>query len=72
MSRSFFNDVSRMRDKNEHLYVQNGVINGRPTKTLFGAEVLVSQSLNGQAVPVIFGNIEQAYAVMIKQGPLFK
>ena len=69
MSRPFFNDVSRMRDKNGHHYLQNGVINGRPTKTLFGAEVLVSQSLNGQAVPVIFGNIEQAYAVMIKQGP---
>jgi len=73
MSRSFFNDVSRMKDNNGHHYLQNGVINGRPTKTLFGAEILVSQSLEqgnvaGQ-VPVIFGNIEQSYAVMVKKGP---
>lgn len=73
MSRSYFNEVSKLKDKNGQFYLLNGVANGRPTKTLFGAEVLVSQSLDqgnlvGQ-VPVVFGNIEQSYAVMIKQGP---
>ena len=73
MSRSYFNEVSKLKDKNGQFYLLNGVANGRPTKTLYGAEVLVSQSLDqgnlvGQ-VPVVFGNIEQSYAVMIKQGP---
>jgi len=73
MSRSYFNAASKMKDANGQYYVQNGTVNGRPTKTLFGAEILVSQSLDqgnlvGE-VPVIFGNIEQSYAIMVKQGP---
>ncbi|WP_328286789.1 phage major capsid protein [Metabacillus indicus] len=69
MSRTFYNEISKMKDKNGNFYIQNGTANGKPTKTLFGAEVLVSQNLEYGTVPCVFGNIEQSYAIMVKQGP---
>jgi HK97 family phage major capsid protein len=72
MSRVFFNKVAKLKDANGHFYMQNGVVNGRLTYTLFVAEVIVTDTLDAGTVagevPVIFGNIEQAYAVMIKKG----
>lgn len=72
MSRSFFNLVAKLKDNNGHFYMQNGVVNGKLQYTLFGAEVIVTDVLDkGDTVgdvPVIFGNIEAAYAVMIKKG----
>lgn len=72
MSRPFFNKVAKLKDNNGHFYVQNGVVNGRPTYTLFGAQIIVSDVMDSGAnagdVPVIFGDIEAAYAVMIKKG----
>jgi HK97 family phage major capsid protein len=72
MSRAFFNQVAKLKDGNNHFYMQNGVVNGKLTYTLFGAEVIVTDVLDkGEVagdVPVIFGNIEAAYAVMIKKG----
>lgn len=67
MSRKFFNQVAKLKDGNGHFYLQNGVVNGKLTYTLFGAEVVVTDSLP-DATPVIFGSIEQAYAVLIKRG----
>ena len=72
MSRSFFNQVAKLKDGNNHYYMQNGVVNGKLTYTLFGAEVIVTDALDKgdkpNDVPAIFGNIEAAYAVMIKKG----
>ncbi|MCU1805165.1 phage major capsid protein [Cytobacillus firmus] len=72
MSRPFFNRVSKLKDAAGHFYVQNGVVNGKPTQTLFGLEVLISSSLeNGDAAgqtPVILGSMEDGYAVMVKKG----
>lgn len=72
MSRNLFNQVAKLKDGNGHFYLQNGLVNGRLTYTLLGAEVIVTDALDkGTAateVPAIFGNIEQAYAVMIKKG----
>ena len=67
MSRKFFNQVAKLKDGNGHFYLQNGVVNGKLTYTLFGAEVIVTDSLP-DATPAIFGSIEQAYAVLIKRG----
>lgn len=67
LSRPFFNQVAKLKDNNGHFYMQNGVINGKLTYTLLGAEVLVTDSLTAE-IPALFGNIEQAYAVMIKKG----
>ena len=67
MSRKFFNQVSKLKDGNNHYYMQNGVVNGRLTYTLFGAEVIVTDALDDE-VPCLFGNVEATYAVMIKKG----
>jgi len=71
MQRSFFNQVAKLKDGNGHFYMQNGVVNGKLTYTLFGAEVIVTDALpyDGAAgTPVLFGNVSEAYAVMIKKG----
>lgn len=77
MSRTFFNRVAKLKDiKRGQFYLQNGVVNGKPTYTLLGLEVVVSDSLDagnvvGQ-VPCILGNLEAGYAVMVKKGSTLK
>ncbi|PGT19312.1 phage major capsid protein [Bacillus cereus] len=72
MSRPFYNRVAKLKDASGHFYVQNGIVNGKPTYTLFGLEVVITNSLDagdvGQ-VPCILGSLEDGYAVMVKQGP---
>jgi HK97 family phage major capsid protein len=67
MKRSFFNQVAKLKDGNGHFYLQNGVVNGKLTYTLFGAQVIVTDAL-ADGTPVVFGNVAEAYGVMIKQG----
>lgn len=67
MQRKFFNAIAKLKDGNGHFYMQNGVVNGKLTYTLFGAPVLVTDALD-DTNPVIFGNIEEGYAVMVKKG----
>ncbi|PHE70496.1 phage major capsid protein [Bacillus wiedmannii] len=67
MQRKFFNQVAKLKDGNNHFYMQNGVVNGKLTYTLFGAEVIVTDALT-DATPLIFGNVSEAYGVMIKKG----
>ena len=67
MSRNFFNKIAKFKDDNGHFYLQNGIVNGKLSYTLFGAPIVVTDSLTDE-VPVLFGSVEQAYAVMIKQG----
>ncbi|MBN3553313.1 phage major capsid protein [Fictibacillus nanhaiensis] len=71
MSRPFYNRIAKLKDAAGHFYVQNGFVNGKPTYTLFGLEVIITSSLDAgdvSHVPCIVGSIEDAYAVMIKQG----
>jgi hypothetical protein len=73
MSRPFYNRVAKLRDASGHFYVQNGFVNGKPNYTLFGLEVVITDSLDagdkiGQT-PVLLGSLEDGYAVMVKQGP---
>lgn len=67
MQRKFFNQVAKLKDGNNHFYMQNGVINGKLSYTLFGAEVVVTDALP-DTTPVLFGSVEDGYAVMIKKG----
>jgi len=73
MSRPFYNRVAKLKDASGNFYVQNGIVNGKPTYTLFGLEVVISDSLDaGDTVgqtPVVLGSLEDGYAVMVKQGP---
>lgn len=68
MSRTFFNIVAALKDANGHFYVQNGVVNGRLTYTLFGAPIDVTDSITSTQYPCLFGSVEDTYAVMIKKG----
>lgn len=66
MQRDFFNQIAKMKDNMGHYYLQNGVVNGVVTQTLFGLPVYQSDSLPDNT-PVVFGNITEAYAVLVKQ-----
>lgn len=66
VNKSAFNRIAKMKDAAGHFYLQNGVVNGKVTRTLFGAEVIVTDSLP-DTNPIVFGNIHQGYAIMIKR-----
>ncbi|MGG1481930.1 phage major capsid protein [Bacillus smithii] len=66
MEREFFNQIAKMKDNMGHYYLQNGVVNGVVTHTLFGLPVYTTDALP-ETTPVVFGNITEAYAVLIKQ-----
>ncbi|MBW9317279.1 phage major capsid protein [Bacillus subtilis] len=67
MQRGFFNQIAKMKDSMGHYYMQNGVVNGKLTYTLFGAEVIVTDQLP-DGTPAIFGSVQDAYAVLVKKG----
>lgn len=71
MSRSFFNQAVKLKDANGHFYMQNGIVNGKPTYTLFGQPVYVTEALaDGTVVgevPVVFANLSEAYSIMVKK-----
>lgn len=67
MQRNFFNAIAKKKDANGHFYLQNGIVNGKFQYTLFGLPVDVTDALP-ETTPVVFGNIEEAYSVMIKKG----
>ncbi|WP_028390554.1 phage major capsid protein [Bacillus cihuensis] len=66
MSREFFNKIAKMKDNQGHYYIQNGIVNGKLTYTLFGMAIDVTDALTAE-VPVLFGNVTEAYSVMVKQ-----
>ena len=67
MERATFKQIAKLQDQNGHFYVQNGVVNGKITYTLFGTEIFISDNMPA-TTPVLFGNFEQGVAVMVKQG----
>jgi HK97 family phage major capsid protein/HK97 family phage prohead protease len=66
MNRTVFNEVAKMRDNNGHAYIQNGVVNGKFQYNLFGFPVEITEALP-DTNPVLFGNFDEAYSVMVKQ-----
>lgn len=67
MQRNFFNAIAKKTDANGHFYLQNGIVNGKFQYTLFGLPVDITDALPDNT-PVVFGNIEEAYSIMIKKG----
>ena len=65
MSRALFAKVTQLKDGNGHKYVQGGVVNGKLQQTLLGLPVVVSDQLT-EADGIIFGNVNQAYGIMVK------
>lgn len=45
MARKTYNQIAKLKDALGHSYVQNGVVNGRPTKTLFGKVIYITDVL---------------------------
>lgn len=66
MNRNLFNAVAKISDENGHPFIQNGIVNGAITYTLFGAPVYVTQSLP-DTTPAVFGDIEEAYTILVKK-----
>ncbi|MDF2606276.1 MAG: phage prohead protease, family [Bacillales bacterium] len=71
MSRPFYNRFAKLKDAAGNFYVQNGIRNGRPTYTLFGLAVVITDSLDAGDVgdvPCVVGSLQDGYAVMVKKG----
>ncbi|WP_102691152.1 phage major capsid protein [Rummeliibacillus pycnus] len=66
MSRDLFKQVAKLKDTNGHFFLQNGIVNGKINYTLFDIPVYVTEALTAEN-PVIFGNINEAVAVLVKQ-----
>lgn len=66
MNKATFEQIAKIKDNNGHFYMQNGIVNGKLTRSLFGFEVLISEYLPKET-PIIFGNFEQGYTMMLKK-----
>lgn len=66
MVSKIYNQIAKLKDALGLSYVQNGVINGRPTRTLFGKEIYTTDVLP-DLIPAIFANFYYAIAIIIKQ-----
>ena len=67
MQRDFFNKIAKMKDGQGNYLMQNGVVNGKITYTLFGMPVDITESLPAEN-PVLFGNLEEGVSMMVKRG----
>lgn len=66
MQRDLFKQVAKLKSTDGHFILQNGIVNGKINYTLFDIPVYVTEALPVET-PVVFGNINEAVAVMIKQ-----
>lgn len=71
MNREVFNGIARLKDETGHFYLQNGVVNGKLTRTIFGCPVHVTDALDSGAavgdVSVVFGDMTEAYSILVKK-----
>lgn len=72
MSREAYNEIAALKDGNGHFYVQNGIVNGKPTPTIFNRPVEISDEMldseNAKKIKLYFGDLGEAYGMMIKKG----
>lgn len=66
MNRDAYNKVCLLKDAVGHYYVQNGMVNGKLGKTLFGLPIVVSQQIPVDT-PITLMDAKEAFAVMIKK-----
>lgn len=62
-----YRKIALLKDGEGHYFLQNGVVNGRLTKTLLGFEIVRCPYMTADA-PVYFGDLGSAYAMMIRKG----
>ncbi|HFF3191726.1 TPA: phage major capsid protein [Bacillus cereus] len=75
MGREAFNKVAKLKDANGNYHVVKDVVNGRPTYKIFGHEILIQDKMptfGTGAISVVFANLGEGYATMIKKGAQLK
>ncbi|KAB7640489.1 phage major capsid protein [Bacillus sp. B3-WWTP-C-10-D-3] len=75
MGRQAFNKVAKLKDAQGNYHVVKDVVNGRPTYKLFGHEILIQEKMpafDTGAISVVFANLGEGYATMIKKGAQLK
>lgn len=75
MGRQAFNKVAKLKDAQGNYHVVKDVVNGRPVYKIFGHEILIQEKMpafgTGE-ISVVFVNMAEAYATMIKKGAQLK
>lgn len=66
VSREVYNEIAKIKGQDLEYLMQDGKVNGRIGRTLFGYPVHISDALV-KADGILFGNIGAAYGVMIKK-----
>lgn len=66
MQRDMFKNVAKLKDNNGQFILQNGIVNGKINYTLFDIPVYPTENLPADT-PIVFGDINEAVAVLIKQ-----
>ncbi|GAB6415573.1 phage major capsid protein [Bacillus cereus] len=75
MSRGAFNKVAKLKDANGNYHVVKDVVNGKPVFKIFGHEILIQDKMpvfGTGAISVVFANLGEGYATMIKKGAQLK
>lgn len=68
VSRPVFNSILKLKDGDGQYLILRDTVNGKPGYRLFGAPVYVSDFLKGKQDEIVFGNITQAYGMLVKKG----
>ena len=75
MGRDAFNKVAKLKDANGNYHMVKDVVNGKPVYKILGQEVLIQDKMpkfGTGAISVVFVNLGEAYATMIKKGAQLK
>ena len=67
VSREVFNVMLKLKDGGGDYLVFRGVVSGKPGYTLFGCPIHVSDVLKDAKREIIFGNINEAYGMLVKK-----
>lgn len=75
VSEAMFKLIAKLKDGNGHYYLNYDVANNETVYKLFGHEILVSSAMPAPTTgkqAVIFANLAEGYATMVKQGVQLK
>lgn len=75
VGRSVFNQIAKLKDNDGNYHMVKDVVNGRPVYKILGHEVLIQDKMPALAtgvISVVFVNMAEAYATMIKKGAQLK
>jgi len=71
VSREVYNEIAKVKGQDLEYLMQDGTVNGRIGRTLFGYPVHISDMLTKED-GILFGNIGAAYGIMVKKGMALK